>query len=134
MAEIYSTASRVIVWLGEAQNDSDQALEDIRSAADAEFPVNRPNKQAILTLLRQPWFERIWVREQTLYQHRYMLLTRLTQVLQEVAAARSILIKCGSTEIDGYAFCEGLNSGSPDLLSEAAPDLRNLIHADNLPY
>jgi hypothetical protein len=66
MAEIYSRASRVIVWLGEAKNDGDQALEDIRLAADAEFPVNKPNKQAILTLLHQPWFERIWVREKTL--------------------------------------------------------------------
>lgn len=65
MAEIYSRASRVVVWLGEAKNDSDQALEDIRLAADAEFPVDKPNKQAILTLLHRPWFERIWVREQT---------------------------------------------------------------------
>ncbi|KAH8882409.1 HET-domain-containing protein, partial [Thozetella sp. PMI_491] len=109
MAEIYSRASRVIVWLGEAKNNSDQALEDIRLAADADFPVNTLNKQAILTLLQRPWFERIWV-------------------LQEVAAARSILIKCGLTEIDGYAFCKGLNSGSLDLLGKATPDLRNLIH------
>jgi Heterokaryon incompatibility protein (HET) len=69
MAEIYSKASRVIVWLGEAENDSDQALEEIRLAADnmsAEPLVNKPNKQAILTLLHRPWFKRIWVRVQTL--------------------------------------------------------------------
>lgn len=33
----------------------------------------------------------------------------LIQVLQEVAAARHVLIICGSTVIDGYAFCLGLN-------------------------
>ena len=32
------------------------------------------------------------------------------QVLQEVAAARHVLIICGHTEIDGYAFCLGLSS------------------------
>ncbi|KAK3952223.1 hypothetical protein QBC32DRAFT_370458 [Pseudoneurospora amorphoporcata] len=31
-------------------------------------------------------------------------------VLQEVAAARHILIKCGSAELDGFAFCSGLNA------------------------
>lgn len=69
MAEIYSKASRVIVWLGNEENDSTQALEEIRLAADdmsAEPLVNKPNKQAILTLLQRPWFKRIWVREQTL--------------------------------------------------------------------
>ena len=34
MAEIYSNASRVIVWLGEADKDSNQALENIHLAAD----------------------------------------------------------------------------------------------------
>lgn len=31
-----------------------------------------------------------------------------SQVLQEVAAARHVLISCGSTEIDGHAFCLGM--------------------------
>ena len=35
-------------------------------------------------------------------------MTKLIQVLQEVAAARRILIICGLAEIDGYAFCLGL--------------------------
>ncbi|KAK3179011.1 hypothetical protein OEA41_001150 [Lepraria neglecta] len=67
MSEIYSKASRVIVWLGEAENDSDLALEEIRLAADemSEPLVNEPTKQAILTLLQRSWFKRIWVREQT---------------------------------------------------------------------
>jgi hypothetical protein len=32
MAKIYGQANRVIVWLGEAAHNSDQALEDIRVA------------------------------------------------------------------------------------------------------
>lgn len=47
------------------------------------------------------------------------------QVLQEVAAARHVLIKCGSAEIDGYAFCLGLHALNLPL--EAYPDLQSLI-------
>lgn len=64
MAEIYSKASRVIVWLGEAAADSDVALEEIRVAADNESAkplVSEPIKASILALLQRPWFERIWV-------------------------------------------------------------------------
>lgn len=39
MAKIYANASRVIVWLGEAANDSDRAFEEIRVAAEKQ-PVN----------------------------------------------------------------------------------------------
>jgi hypothetical protein len=70
MAEIYGKASRVVVWLGEAENDGDQALEHMRLVAEAntssEPIVNEPSKQVILALLQRPWFRRIWVREQTL--------------------------------------------------------------------
>lgn len=64
MAEIYSKANRVIVWLGEAADDSDEALKNIRMAADEEHQktFNRDtDRQAILSLLERPWFRRIWV-------------------------------------------------------------------------
>ncbi|KAK1240067.1 hypothetical protein MKX08_007509 [Trichoderma sp. CBMAI-0020] len=99
MAEIYCKANRVIVWLGESTDDSDQVLKSIRTAADEEVTRSSENKvdgQAILTMLKRPWFRRIWV-------------------LQEIAAAQNIIIMCGSTRIDGYAFCLGL----PSLLSYA---------------
>jgi ankyrin repeat protein len=91
MAAIYAKAGHVIVWLGEAQDDSDRALEFIRTVGknSANSWNTEPFEQAILQLLKRPWFRRIWI-------------------LQEVAAARHIIIKCGSAEIDGHAFCLGL--------------------------
>lgn len=66
MAKIYAKASRVIVWLGEAAADSDQALEQIRTAAVKQSTnpaiIVTSHQQAILTLLERPWFRRIWVR------------------------------------------------------------------------
>jgi ankyrin repeat protein len=55
------------------------------------------------------------------------LLTNAIQVLQEVGAARHVLIMCGSTVIDGYAFCLGLQS--LNLSYESCPDLQNLIRS-----
>jgi hypothetical protein len=65
MAKIYTNAIRVVVWLGEAAGGSDQALEVLRQAAEEqhEHPaIDEPNQQAIFTLLKRPWFQRIWVR------------------------------------------------------------------------
>ncbi|KAK3946783.1 hypothetical protein QBC32DRAFT_387947 [Pseudoneurospora amorphoporcata] len=105
MAKIYAKASYVIVCLGEEAAGSDQALKEIRIAA--ELSTRRlDNKAGILTLLQRPWFQRIWV-------------------LQEVAAARYILIKCGSAEVDGFLFCLGLKA--LNLSNELPADLRARI-------
>ncbi|KAH7230663.1 heterokaryon incompatibility protein-domain-containing protein, partial [Fusarium redolens] len=119
MAKIYAKASCVIVWLGGATPNSGQALEEIRIAAE-QRTKRSINENAIFGLLERPWFQRIWVRKQA-------LLTKSIQVLQEVAAARHVLIKCGPTEIDGYAFCLGLSALK--LSYETHPDLRPLIRS-----
>ena len=66
MVEIYGQASRVIIWLGEGTDDSDQAFEDIRNAAEDEVVtlLEKTNQKSILKLLERQWFRRIWVREQ----------------------------------------------------------------------
>jgi hypothetical protein len=69
MAKIYAQADRVVVWLGEASDDSDLALEEIRIARGKK-PTNSLDseriQQSVLALLQRPWFRRIWVWEQTL--------------------------------------------------------------------
>jgi hypothetical protein len=69
MAKIYGHANRVIVWLGEAADDSDLALEEIR-VTGGKMSTNSLDseriQQAVLALLQRPWFRRIWVWEQTL--------------------------------------------------------------------
>ncbi|KAK7224257.1 hypothetical protein V2G26_012260 [Clonostachys chloroleuca] len=112
MAKIYARASCVIVWLGGVADRSNEALEAIRAAAEGQS-VKSATDQAILTLLERPWFKRIWV-------------------LQEVAAARHILIKSGRTEIDGFAFCSGLSAlkisyGTNQSLGNIIPTMAYLI-------
>ncbi|KAM3522160.1 hypothetical protein MY4038_008745 [Beauveria bassiana] len=108
MAEIYARAGRVIVWLehgavGDCTRDTKSpkagygALEELSDAANgrsksltksSDVRVDYP---AICAILQGSWFERVWV-------------------LQEVAAARQVLIMCGDCVIDGYAFCTGLQA------------------------
>ncbi|KAF2266498.1 HET-domain-containing protein [Lojkania enalia] len=116
MANIYGYANRVIVWLGEEADNSTEALESIRAVADddprALLRDNQSmvrfewNQKAFFKLLDRPWFKRMWV-------------------LQEVAAARSILIMCGSTEVNGYVFCLGLST--LELAFPVDPELHGLI-------
>jgi hypothetical protein len=106
MANIYSHARQVVVWLGIADDDSGDILAAIEDAADlcCRRPPSfigimgstqwRKHQRAVYQrtlskLLNRPWFSRIWV-------------------LQESAAARSILIKCGTVEMPGYVFTTGL--------------------------
>jgi Heterokaryon incompatibility protein (HET) len=75
MSAIYAKASRVIVWLGEAKDNSDQALELIRRTSEnSEKPSNI--ELSIQHLLKRPWFHRIWVRKQN-----YIMLVAVTKYL-----------------------------------------------------
>ena len=64
MAEIYAKATRVLVWLGEAEDNGDRALEVIRHVGgkSAKFLSLELPHQAILQVLQRQWFQRIWVR------------------------------------------------------------------------
>ncbi|PIG80568.1 hypothetical protein AARAC_003269 [Aspergillus arachidicola] len=116
MPTIYGRASHVIVWLGEAADHSDRALEDIRLAAEDEsfrYEPTRPRGNectAILKLLQRPWFRRIWV-------------------LQEISAARSILVMCGHFKINGIAFASGLNKLNLTNTDYASSGLENTIRS-----
>ncbi|KAB8214020.1 heterokaryon incompatibility protein-domain-containing protein [Aspergillus novoparasiticus] len=98
MRTIYAQAERVIVWLGDATENGDKALEEIRCLGEAaenaiwynDDPDPIENYDACLRLLQRDWFSRIWV-------------------LQEVGVARCVYIMCGSVYINGHIFCEGLS-------------------------
>jgi len=64
MAQIYSKATRVLVWLGETTDNSHRALESIRIAAKDESPYawnDEISIQSVQKLLQRSWFQRIWV-------------------------------------------------------------------------
>jgi hypothetical protein len=107
MARIYSHASCVVVWLGEEGDNSAElfaTIEDIASISSrisppsnktdsligkAHFEEEDSLQKMLMSFLSRPWFYRIWV-------------------LQEVASARHITVKCGTAEISGFTFAAGI--------------------------
>ncbi|RAK94829.1 HET domain-containing protein, partial [Aspergillus ibericus CBS 121593] len=96
MRMIYAQARRVIVWLGEAQEYGDKALEVLGSLGRKQNPkpINENDRERCEKLLQRDWFRRVWV-------------------LQEVGVAQYISIMCGSVQINGHIFCEGLDNLKP---------------------
>ncbi|EEU37988.1 uncharacterized protein NECHADRAFT_95927 [Fusarium vanettenii 77-13-4] len=80
MGDIYKSARQVLVWLGEAADDSHLVFEYLKDDANNTFPnLPRPPaqyRQAWKALVRRPWFFRTWV-------------------IQEVALSRKAIIMCG---------------------------------------
>lgn len=87
MGEIYKHANiRTVLWLGEAKNDSHEALQLI-TTADAQFFVDydpsaaSPALQALKILLERAWWKRMWV-------------------VQEMMLSPNPVLKCGADEVD----------------------------------
>ena len=103
MAQVFGKAWQVIVWLGEAADDSDPLFDALskmdssiymqelyryhvhgeRTLVKKAFPLIFQDpylKPALEKLLFRPWFTRVWV-------------------LQEVASASSVRVLCGSRDI-----------------------------------
>ncbi|KAK5659663.1 hypothetical protein OQA88_871 [Cercophora sp. LCS_1] len=113
MWEIYKAAECVVVWLGDAGRDSDVAMDNI-AARDCERKLKvretmregrrcgchagewetHPDRTGVLGLVGRKWFTRVWV-------------------LQEVAAAKKVVVACGDRTVSGNEFYQeimGLSS------------------------
>lgn len=73
MSEIYSKATQVIVYLGEAEADSDLAMDyilDIDAAASSSsltYSKSDTLAHAVNDLFQRPWFNRIWVVQEIVF-------------------------------------------------------------------
>ncbi|KAF2027293.1 hypothetical protein EK21DRAFT_72158 [Setomelanomma holmii] len=82
MVNIYSLADRVLIDIGDADEDSDSALDII---ADVTSPVTIANSMLVERLLHRPWFMRVWV-------------------IQEVARSKVAVVICGSRVVSWDCF------------------------------
>jgi Heterokaryon incompatibility protein (HET) len=60
MSKIYSGASSVTVWLGNAADDSDYVMDTIMSNLTAEYTTQR-FMAAMIAVFMRPWFTRTWI-------------------------------------------------------------------------
>jgi hypothetical protein len=96
ISQIYSRATRVVVYLGELADDSDTAMDWIRNIDKPDdFETSphysdkpkyiRPDTTMIQKLLDRRWFTRVWV-------------------LQEIRFARDAIVVCGDKEVSWESF------------------------------
>ena len=108
MSQIYSGAKRVIVWLGEEDDTTEQAVKDLHritamnlsrlevwndrllwttEATDRE--LNAQRIRGVLKIFHRAWFDRAWI-------------------VQEIVMAKHVMVFCGPHEIQWetmYRFC-----------------------------
>ncbi|KAK3077745.1 hypothetical protein LTS18_009430, partial [Coniosporium uncinatum] len=111
MSIIYGQATSVCVWLGDASNDSDSAMEFIEDRI-ADLPTfdklveskeTLARWRALQALMTRPWFERRWV-------------------VQEIALARRATLHCGSKQISWTSFATAVA-----LFEKEEPKIAKLI-------
>jgi Heterokaryon incompatibility protein (HET) len=96
MAEIYSEAANVRVWLGKEENKSELALKFIHQILDFKNfdrltadSRRVPEWAALLSLMKRPWFGRRWV-------------------VQEMALAKKAFLHCGKDSVPWDDFADAL--------------------------
>ena len=97
MAEVYSRATSVCVWLGDASEDSNLALNFISRIVNLDdfdrLVVDRRTPQewaALSSLMRRTWFSRRWV-------------------VQEIALAARATLYCGDAYVDWADFADAVS-------------------------
>ncbi|KAF7511266.1 hypothetical protein GJ744_004831 [Endocarpon pusillum] len=110
MADIYNQATKVRVWLGEANDDSDIALRFIRRVLTlgnldelVKDSLTSPEWAAVLDLMKRPLFSRRWV-------------------VQEIALARDACLHCGRESVTWTEFAEAVS-----LFTSKHHDVRKLF-------
>ena len=90
MWHVYSQAKCTLIWLGESSDDSDLAMDFVRTVNEADF--NDPEVQldptiwkAVDRLLHRSWWSRVWI-------------------IQEAVASTNAIVKCGRKEAHFNSF------------------------------
>lgn len=87
MGNIFKTSDMTLSWLGPEENNSNNAISLLRDAALGDLEIARESKQAdwVFSLLRRPYFRRMWI-------------------LQELGLAKNILLQCGFKKVPEKLF------------------------------
>lgn len=114
MAQIYSRASNVCVWLGTGNLLSQTAFEFVPVLLAETYIDEHPDGQtffeswyALAEVMRNRWFS----RRQVIHISRYYMLslTLSRWIIQEVALAREVSLHCGNQSLAWGDFAEAVD-------------------------
>lgn len=115
MSDIYRSANMgTIIWLGERENDSDEAMRFVSTANQTVFDNYDPKNpsfiwEALAHLLKRDWWKRMWV-------------------IQETMLSPNPVLKCGSeeTSFEKFVALRNLHWDAENADLERFRPLRNL--------
>lgn len=87
MSKIFSKASKVVVWLGPAADDSDDAMNALSAGKNGDEAIR--HGVAIAKLLERPYWQRVWI-------------------IQEIAKASVVEVWCGPKTLTWNVFFTGV--------------------------
>ena len=105
MGDIFASATRTIVWLGENSADSDVAMDFIGSLRQRTLDEQDDNSKKrtfwreINELMERKWWTRIWV-------------------IQEALMSRQVLVQCGGKRVDILNFVKLLRESRVEQASD----------------
>ena len=106
MGDIYASATRTIVWLGEKSADSDSAMNFIGSLRqgtldhlDNDSKIEPTCWRAVNDLMERKWWTRIWV-------------------VQEALMSRRVIVQCGDKRVDILYFVKLLGESRVEQVSD----------------
>jgi len=71
MGQVYSSAKEVLIWLGEAKDDSDFVFECIEDEAKGKkIDIDGFELNSYFKLMGRPWFRRVWVVQEAVLPQR----------------------------------------------------------------
>jgi hypothetical protein len=104
MTQIYATAWRVLIWLGEADDDLSRCLtilnrgyqaatvQDSHSASSRSLSLSAEQKESIMQLIDRPYFNRTWVLQETMVAKTALVMwSRSTMHFETLMAACEVL-------------------------------------------
>ncbi|KAL1646839.1 hypothetical protein SLS58_002974 [Diplodia intermedia] len=107
MPSIYREATRVVVYLGEAADESDRAMDYIHLDKWQDDWRKTVPPVAVQKLLERPWFSRIWV-------------------LQEVYMAKSVTVMCGEKSLPWEPYFRQLKDWPSQNALVQVPQILNM--------
>lgn len=119
MAKIYSTAEKIVVWLGPSAEKSDMLMRsqhDLNRTLSGLEQVEIVEKLTLVDLGLPPFEHPVWLAAFRLCEREYF--SRLW-VIQEAVLAKSITVLCGECQVDFedlFAFWDCLFTKSGGLL------------------
>ena len=109
MSRIYRRATRVLVWLGESQDESDMLI-DLLTNAKGDFGPIFPSHGQLHRPRLELSEERIWVVRDALLAFCNRPYWRRVWIIQEILSATSLELLCGTKKLAWSYFGAALSS------------------------